>query len=237
VKPWGDGLAYVNPPWSEHRGAVVPWLRRFFAHPGGGILVCVARNSCSWFHEIVLPQARRFIKPDGSPGQSPINGIALIGVGAAACDALRRSGLGFCLTVAGMRRRRRVWPRCWLLPRSERAMTMNLRVLGVDPGICGGLAIVQLLDGNPRLIDAVDMPVVGVGAKERVDACSARVDSYARPRSRLRRARTGDAKAGRLVRLQIRPRHWKHRGRRRGLRHSARDRRAEHVEAGATSAR
>jgi DNA N-6-adenine-methyltransferase Dam len=108
VKPWGDGLAYVNPPWSEHRGAVVPWLRRFFAHPGGGILVCVARTSCSWFHEIVLPQAEllcfptgktRFIKPDGSPGPSPTNGIALIGVGAAACDALRRSGLGFCLTV------------------------------------------------------------------------------------------------------------------------------------------
>jgi hypothetical protein len=41
----------------------------------------------------------RFIKPDGSPGPSPTNDIALIGVGAAACDALRRSGLGFCLTV------------------------------------------------------------------------------------------------------------------------------------------
>jgi Holliday junction resolvasome RuvABC endonuclease subunit len=49
-------------------------------------------------------------------------------------------------------------------------MTMNLRVLGVDPGIRGGLALVQLLDGNPRLIDAADVPVVGVGAKERVDA-------------------------------------------------------------------
>jgi hypothetical protein len=80
----------------------------FFAHDGGGIFVCVARTSCDWFHELVLPHAdllcfptgkTRFIKPDGSPGPAPTNGIALIAKGEIACEALRRSGLGFCLTV------------------------------------------------------------------------------------------------------------------------------------------
>jgi crossover junction endodeoxyribonuclease RuvC len=45
------------------------------------------------------------------------------------------------------------------------------KVLGVDPGIHGGLAIVKIEDGaTPWLVDAIDIPVVGEGAKERVDA-------------------------------------------------------------------
>jgi crossover junction endodeoxyribonuclease RuvC len=46
-----------------------------------------------------------------------------------------------------------------------------VKVLGVDPGIHGGLAIVSI-DANgaaPQLIDCIDIPVTGVGAKERVD--------------------------------------------------------------------
>jgi crossover junction endodeoxyribonuclease RuvC len=42
--------------------------------------------------------------------------------------------------------------------------------LGVDPGITGGLAIVKLLQTGPRLIDACDIPTVGTGAKQRLDA-------------------------------------------------------------------
>jgi len=45
-----------------------------------------------------------------------------------------------------------------------------MKILGVDPGICGGFAIVDILDGAaPRLLDAIDVPVTGVKAKERVD--------------------------------------------------------------------
>jgi crossover junction endodeoxyribonuclease RuvC len=48
-------------------------------------------------------------------------------------------------------------------------------VLGVDPGIHGGLAVVAIDDGAaPRLIEAIDIPVVGTGAKERVDAIAIR---------------------------------------------------------------
>lgn len=44
------------------------------------------------------------------------------------------------------------------------------RILGIDPGIRGGLALVEINDGMaPQLRDAIDIPVVGTGAKERVD--------------------------------------------------------------------
>ena len=46
-----------------------------------------------------------------------------------------------------------------------------MRALGVDPGIHGGLAIVAVENGAaPRLIEAIDIPVIGTNAKERVDA-------------------------------------------------------------------
>ena len=44
------------------------------------------------------------------------------------------------------------------------------RILGVDPGIHGGLAVVEFNDGAaPQIVDAIDVPVVGLKAKERVD--------------------------------------------------------------------
>jgi crossover junction endodeoxyribonuclease RuvC len=47
---------------------------------------------------------------------------------------------------------------------------MTGNILGVDPGIRGGLPIV-IADANgaaPQLVDAIDIPVTGVGAKERI---------------------------------------------------------------------
>jgi crossover junction endodeoxyribonuclease RuvC len=45
-----------------------------------------------------------------------------------------------------------------------------MKVVGIDPGIRGGLALVELNDGAmPELVVAIDIPVTGVGAKERVD--------------------------------------------------------------------
>jgi crossover junction endodeoxyribonuclease RuvC len=50
-----------------------------------------------------------------------------------------------------------------------------MKILGVDPGIRGGLAIITVNDGAaPQLIDAIDIPVIGVGAKERVDVLAIR---------------------------------------------------------------
>ena len=49
-------------------------------------------------------------------------------------------------------------------------------VLGVDPGIHGGLAIVSIINeaAEPFLTDVCDIPVAGVAAKERVDAIELR---------------------------------------------------------------
>lgn len=50
-----------------------------------------------------------------------------------------------------------------------------MKVLGVDPGIRGGLAILVMNDDDaPLLVDAIDIPVTGVGAKERVDVLTIR---------------------------------------------------------------
>jgi crossover junction endodeoxyribonuclease RuvC len=48
-------------------------------------------------------------------------------------------------------------------------------VAGIDPGIHGGLAIVVVENGAaPRLVEAIDVPVVGTNAKERVDVIAIR---------------------------------------------------------------
>jgi crossover junction endodeoxyribonuclease RuvC len=44
-----------------------------------------------------------------------------------------------------------------------------MKLLGVDGGIRGGLSIVDVSGLVPQLIAAIDIPVIGVGAKERVD--------------------------------------------------------------------
>jgi Holliday junction resolvasome RuvABC endonuclease subunit len=45
-----------------------------------------------------------------------------------------------------------------------------MKVLGIDPGIRGALAIVlQDSDSVAKLVDVIDIPVLGPGAKERVD--------------------------------------------------------------------
>jgi crossover junction endodeoxyribonuclease RuvC len=51
-----------------------------------------------------------------------------------------------------------------------------VNLLGVDPGIRGGLSIVAIdaNGGAPLLVDAIDIPVAGVGAKERVDVLALR---------------------------------------------------------------
>src|SRR6516225_5100972 len=64
-------------------------------------------------------------------------------------------------------------------------------VLGVDPGISGGLAIVEITDrAAPVLVECIDIPVVGTGAKERVDVAAIRnfIDRHRPVRALIERA-------------------------------------------------
>jgi crossover junction endodeoxyribonuclease RuvC len=48
-------------------------------------------------------------------------------------------------------------------------------ICGIDPGVAGGLAILELLDAAaPIVVDAIDVPVIGSKAKERVDTAAIR---------------------------------------------------------------
>jgi crossover junction endodeoxyribonuclease RuvC len=71
-------------------------------------------------------------------------------------------------------------------------MSGAYRILGVDPGIHGGLAIVAINTDSaaPQLIDAIDIPVAGVGAKERVDVLAIRawLSRYAPQHALIERA-------------------------------------------------
>jgi crossover junction endodeoxyribonuclease RuvC len=57
-----------------------------------------------------------------------------------------------------------------------RHSAQSVNILGVDPGVRGGLAIVSVDTSGAalRLVDAIDIPVTGVGAKERVDVLAIR---------------------------------------------------------------
>ena len=45
-----------------------------------------------------------------------------------------------------------------------------MKLLGIDPGIHGALALVEFnVDAGPQLVDVLDVPVIGTGAKERVN--------------------------------------------------------------------
>jgi len=104
-QPW-YGLVFCNPPFGTRNGHV-PWLVRFLDHANG---VCIVRayTSSAWFHEHVVTRAEllcfpkgktKFIRPDGTVGNAPGHGVVLIGMGAVACTALRKSGLGFCAQI------------------------------------------------------------------------------------------------------------------------------------------
>jgi crossover junction endodeoxyribonuclease RuvC len=52
---------------------------------------------------------------------------------------------------------------------------MGVKILGIDPGVNGGLAVVEITDGAaPVLTECADIPAIGTGAKERVDVAALR---------------------------------------------------------------
>ena len=84
----------------------MPWLRKFLEH-ANGIAIVRAYTSSAWFHDwavraeiMCFPRGKtKFIRPDGSIGRAPGHGIVLLGMGEIANTALRRCGLGLCISL------------------------------------------------------------------------------------------------------------------------------------------
>lgn len=99
ARPW-YGLVWMNPPFGHQRHKRA-WLTRFFAH-GNGIALVPDRTSAPWFQEFapladaicwVAPKIK-FERPDGTRGESPGTGTALLAAGDRAAAALDYCGLG-----------------------------------------------------------------------------------------------------------------------------------------------
>lgn len=94
------GLVFMNPPFG-HQKNKKKWLSRFFAH-GQGVALLPDRTSAPWFQEFapkadavcfVSPKIK-FERPDGSLGESPGTGTALLALGSKSVRALCESNLG-----------------------------------------------------------------------------------------------------------------------------------------------
>jgi len=96
------GFIWMNPPFGG-RGALAPWLEKFFDH-GNGIALTPDRTSAPWFWDawgradrVLFTRKIRFLRPDGTEGVSPSNGTCLWAAGDRAAAALERAahaGLG-----------------------------------------------------------------------------------------------------------------------------------------------
>lgn len=96
-----SGFVWMNPPFG-HQSTKVRWLTKFFEH-GSGIALVPDRTSAPWFQQFgpladailwVSPKIK-FERPDGSRGEWPGTGTALLAAGDRAVAALERSRLGF----------------------------------------------------------------------------------------------------------------------------------------------
>lgn len=104
LAPFWHGFVWMNPPFGG-RNALAPWLDAFFAH-GDGIALTPDRTSAPWFRAawsraeavMFLPKVK-FIRPDGTTGDSPGSGTALWFIGPNARLALENAiavDLGIC---------------------------------------------------------------------------------------------------------------------------------------------
>ncbi len=98
------GLIWLNPPY----GTKTPeWIGRFNKHVGGGILLVFARTETNWFHRgvrawdgLCFVHGRiSFIRGDGYRGRGCGAASMLAAREDVACEALRKSGLGFFIDL------------------------------------------------------------------------------------------------------------------------------------------
>lgn len=96
-----QGFVWMNPPYGG-RNSLGPWLDKFIAH-GNGIALVPDRTSAPWFQDafsrmdaVLFTRKLKFVRPDGTTGNSPSNGSALMAIGHHGVGALHRAaGVSF----------------------------------------------------------------------------------------------------------------------------------------------
>lgn len=100
---WGENsFVFMNPPF-EGRNGHVKYLEKFLSHKGGGIAICRAYTSAEWFHDhavradgLFFPKGKtKFVRPDGSVGNSPGAGVVFLCSGRRACEIMQRQDWGW----------------------------------------------------------------------------------------------------------------------------------------------
>lgn len=104
-----SGFVWMNPPFGGRNG-LVPWLDKFFQH-GNGIALVPDRTSAPWWQSaakrsdgiLFIDGKVKFLKPDGSSGDSPSTGTCLMAKGTQGTQALfnaSRNRLGLLMGVS-----------------------------------------------------------------------------------------------------------------------------------------
>ncbi|MEM1088252.1 MAG: adenine methyltransferase [Pseudomonadota bacterium] len=90
------GFVYMNAPFGKRNG-LLPWARKFIEH-GQGIALAPNRTAAPWMQELMAaahgllfwaPKIK-FLKPDGTRGESPGYGTVFVAAGVYAAIMLRR---------------------------------------------------------------------------------------------------------------------------------------------------
>lgn len=99
TRPW-TGAVWLNPPYGGRNG-IRPWLGQLARH-GDGIALVPNRTGADWWQDfaqqadglLFVRGKIRFLRPDGSEGESPGYGNVLMAFGRRMAGALRSSRVG-----------------------------------------------------------------------------------------------------------------------------------------------
>jgi len=92
-----NGFVWMNPPFGGRNG-IIPWLDKFVEH-SNGIALTPDRTSAPWWQDIArkvdavlfVAGKIKFIKPDGTTGDSPSTGTTLFALGDKGVQALKNA--------------------------------------------------------------------------------------------------------------------------------------------------
>lgn len=94
-REWGS-YVWMNPPFGGRNG-LIPWMDKFFKNRNG-IALTPDRTSAPWFQSswdradlVMFTPKLKFLREDGTVGESPSTGTALWACGPQACAALDRA--------------------------------------------------------------------------------------------------------------------------------------------------